>query len=98
VSCRSSGIRRHSTNLNTARIYASSEVLAAADGAYNACWRWGHQTRYGSDDEAFYDHQEAYNDAELTFYDAIRRDLGLTSVIQDGRPMPGSGWGAVEGQ
>lgn len=82
--------------LEHCRIYASSEVLAAADGAYNACWQWGHRTKYGSDDDAFYDRQEAYNDAELTFYDAIRRDLGLTSVIQDGRPMLGSGWGAVE--
>jgi hypothetical protein len=79
------------------RIYASSEVLVAADGAYNACWRWGQLTRHGHDDDAFYDRQETYNDAELVLYDAIRRDLGLVGVIgQDGRPLPGSGWAAVE--
>jgi len=75
------------------RVYASPEVLAAADDAYNACWRWGHLSRHGNDDEAFYDRQDTFNAAELIFYDAIRRDLGLTSVIgADGRPVPGSGW------
>ena len=63
--------------LEHCRIYASPDVLAAADNAYNACWLWGYQTSYGNDDDAFYDRQETYNDAELIFYDAIRRDLGL---------------------
>lgn len=36
--------------------------------------------------------QEEFNSAELVLYDAIRRDLGLTGVIQDGHPIPGSGW------
>jgi hypothetical protein len=49
----------------------------SSDNAYSACWRCGHQTRYGNDDDTFYDRQETYNDAELIFYDAIRRDLGL---------------------
>ena len=84
--------------LEHCHIYASPEVLAAADNAYSACWRWGHQTRYGNDDDTFYDRQETYNDAELIFYDAIRRDLGLTSVIEDGRPIPGSGWGPVDAE
>ena len=81
------------------RIYASPKVLAAADAAYNACWQWGHLARYGSDDDAFYDRQEIYSDAELVLYDAIRRELGLVGVIgKDGRPLPGSGWVAVEGE
>lgn len=79
------------------RAYASPEVLAAADDAYNACWRWGHLSRHGNDDEAFYDRQDTFNAAELIFYDAIRRDLGLTAVIgADGRPVPGSGWVSTE--
>src|SRR5207248_11412239 len=82
--------------LEHCRIYASPEVLAAADAAYNACWKWGHLTRYGNDDGDFYDRQEIYNDRELVLYDAIRRDLGLVGVIQDGRPIAGSGWAAAE--
>jgi hypothetical protein len=74
------------------RIYASPEVLAAADGAYNACWRWGHKTRYRNDDESFYDRQDEFSSAELVLYDAIRRDLGLVGVVENGRPIPGSGW------
>jgi hypothetical protein len=31
------------------RIYASPDVLAAADAACNACWRWGDETRWGND-------------------------------------------------
>jgi hypothetical protein len=31
-------------------------------------------------------------------YDAIRRDLGLVGVIEDGRPLPGSGWVADDKQ
>lgn len=80
------------------RIYASPEVLAAADEAYNACWRWGHETRYSSDDEAFYDRQDEVSSAELVLYDAIRRDLGLVGVLEDGRPLPGSGWVAEDQQ
>lgn len=79
------------------RVYASPEVLAAADDAYNACWQWGHYTRHGNDDETFYDRQDEFNAAELVLYDAIRRDLGLTGVIgQDGRPVRGSGWVASD--
>jgi hypothetical protein len=78
------------------RIYASPEVLAAADDAYNACWRWGDQTTHGRDDEPFYDRQDEYNDAELVLYDAIRRDLGISSVLHDGLPIPGSGWAVAE--
>ena len=68
---------------------------AAADTAYNACWRWGHNTKYSNDDEEFYDRQDEFNSAESVLYDSIRRDLGLTSVIQDGRPIAGSGWVAT---
>ncbi len=78
------------------RIYASPEVLAVADAAYSACWRWGHQTTHGADDEPFYDRQDEYNEAELLLYDAIRRDLGIASVLRDGLPIPGSGWAASE--
>lgn len=35
------------------RIYASPEVLAAADDAYNTCWQWGHYATHGNDDETF---------------------------------------------
>jgi hypothetical protein len=77
------------------RLYASPSVLAAADAAYSACWRWGHLTRRGAHDDQSYDQQEIYNDTELALYDAVRRDLGLEGVIQpDGRPLPGSGWTA----
>jgi hypothetical protein len=82
--------------LEHCRIYASTEVLAAADAAYNACWTWGHLTRRGNDDVEFYDRQEMYNDRELVLYDAMRRDLGLVGVIQDGRPIAGSGWAVAE--
>jgi hypothetical protein len=58
------------------RIVASPQALAAADNAYNACWRWGHVTRYGSDDDTFYEPQEDYKSNELVLYDSIRRDLG----------------------
>lgn len=76
------------------RIYASPTVLAAADAAYDACWRWGHATRHGSDDDLFYERQEEFDSAELILYDAIRRDLGLGGAFRDGRPLPGSGWSA----
>jgi hypothetical protein len=78
--------------LEHCRIYASPEVLVAADAAYNACWAWGHLTRFGNDDADFYDRQEIYHDRELILYDSIRRDLGLAGVIQDGLPIAGSGW------
>ena len=78
------------------QIFASPQVLAAADNAYNACWRWGHVTKYGIDDDTFYERQEDYNSNELVLYDSIRRDLGMAGVLQDGRPIPGSGW-AVDG-
>jgi hypothetical protein len=78
------------------RVFASPEVLAAADDAYSACWQWGNYTRWGQDDTTFYVRQDQYNDAELTFYDAMRRDLGLTGVIENGRPVPGSGWATDE--
>jgi len=71
------------------RIYASPAVLEAADRAYNACWSWGQYSTYGEDGEASYDA------AELLLYDTIRRDLGITSVLVDGRPIPGSGWVAA---
>jgi hypothetical protein len=74
------------------RVYASPEVLAAADDAYNACWQWGNDTTHGNDDDRFYERQEEFNSAELVLYDAIRRNLGLPGVIQDGRPIAGSGW------
>ena len=83
--------------LQHCQVYASPEVLAAADEAYNTCWRWGHAARYGNDDDGFYDRQGAFNSAELVLYDAIRRDLGLVGVIgQDGRPVSGSDWTAPD--
>jgi hypothetical protein len=75
------------------RVYATPRLLHAADAAYSACWRWGHLTQHGSDNDPFYDEQDAYNNAELALYDVIRLDLGLEGIIQpDGRPRPGSGW------
>jgi hypothetical protein len=79
--------------LEQVRIYASPEVLVVADAAYSACWGWGHRATHGTDDEPFYDRQDAYNEAELLLYDGIRRDLGIASVLRgDGQPIPGSGW------
>jgi len=34
----------------------------------------------------------------LVLYDSIRRDLGMTGVLQDGRPIPGSGWSVDGGE
>lgn len=78
------------------RVFASPEVLATADAAYSACWQWGHYTHWSQDDDRFYERQDEYNDAELIFYDAMRRDLGLTGVIENGRPLPGSGWTSAD--
>ena len=78
------------------RIYASPAVLEAVDRAYTACWAWGLYSTYGEDDEAFYERQGDYDAAELLLYDAIRRDLGITNALVDGRPIPGSGWVAAE--
>ena len=83
---------RHFRKLEHCRSYASPEVLAAAGNAYNACWLWGYQTNYGNDDDAFYEGQQTYNDAELKFYDAIRRDLGLR-LSQHEHATSGSGRG-----
>lgn len=80
------------------RIYAFPEVLVAAGEAYGACWQWGHNTSYRSDDDAFYDRQAGFDSAELVLYDSIRRDLGLVGAIQDGRPLPGTGWSANEAE
>jgi len=46
--------------------------------------------------DTFYERKEDYNSNELVLYDSIRRDLGMAGVLQDGRPIPGSGW-AVDG-
>jgi hypothetical protein len=79
--------------LERLRVYAANEVLGAADAAYGACWRWGHHTHWGQDNERFYGDQATYDLAELAFFDAMRRDLGLPTVIgEDGAPLPGSGW------
>lgn len=79
-------------NLEHLRIYATPLVLGVADTAYDACWRWGNLTQRGADNDQFYAEQASYDDAELTLYDAIRRDLMLEGVIQsNGRPLPGSG-------
>src|SRR5665647_3462696 len=47
--------------------------------------------------DTFDERQEDYNSNELVLYDSIRRDLGMTGVLQNGRPIPGSGW-AVDGE
>jgi hypothetical protein len=56
--------------LQNLRIFASPQVHVAVDNAYNACWRWGHVTRYGSDDRTFYERQEDCNSNELVLYDS----------------------------
>ncbi|MGH3480716.1 MAG: hypothetical protein ACRDRY_19770 [Pseudonocardiaceae bacterium] len=70
-------------------------MMAAADTAYNSCWHWGHYTTHGNNDDETYESQQEF-DAEVVLYDGIRRDLGIASVMQDGRPLPGSGWAVVE--
>lgn len=65
------------------RIYASPEVSVAATAAYDAAWRWGHETRHGQDDAAFRDREADYDDAEVALLDGIRRDLGVSGALDE---------------
>lgn len=49
--------------LHRVQLYASPETARLASEAYGAAWRWGHLSRRGRDDEAFYDSQDAYDTA-----------------------------------
>jgi hypothetical protein len=66
------------------RLYATPEVIAAADDAYNAAWRWGDQAKYGQDEEEFYEDQFSFDQAEQELRRAIRADL----FIPDGPESP----------
>ena len=59
------------------RLYATPSVGAAAADAYSAVWRWGHATKRGQDDEAFYDGQDQADQAEFEVLAAIRHDLAI---------------------
>lgn len=61
--------------LHRVQLYASPETARLASEAYSAAWRWGHLSRRGRDDEAFYDSQDAYDTALGVFVTALRRDL-----------------------
>lgn len=58
-------------------LYATPTVAVKAGEAYTAVWRWGHSTKNGEDDEAFYDAQEAADYAEQGLLVAIRADLSI---------------------
>jgi hypothetical protein len=56
-------------------LYATSSVRDAAQGAYSGVYRWGAATRLAADDDDFYANQEAADEAEDEFLNAIRADL-----------------------
>lgn len=58
-------------------LYGTASAALAADEAYTAVWRWGHATKHGVDDEAFYDAQAAADFAERDLLVAIRTDLNI---------------------
>jgi hypothetical protein len=43
----------------------------------SAAWRWGHNAKFGKDDDEFYELQERYDEAEAALRIAIRRDLSI---------------------
>ena len=55
-------------------------VAHAATEAYNAAWRWGQPTRYGQDDDRFYERQAAYDEKESALLNAIRSDLRIPAA------------------
>lgn len=63
--------------LHRVELYASPETARLASTAYSAAWRWGYYSRYGRDDDAFYDRQEALDEARAAFLEAMRRDLSV---------------------
>jgi hypothetical protein len=62
------------------RLYAAPLVAHAATEAYNAAWRWGQPTRYGQDDDRFYERQAAYDEKESALLNAIRSDLRIPAA------------------
>lgn len=65
--------------LQNLALYATAGVDRAAVDAYNAAWRWGHETKHGEDDDAFYKRQAVYDEAGVALLAAIRQDLGIES-------------------
>lgn len=59
------------------RLYATPVVAEAADAAYSAAWRWGHGTRFGRDDDQFYERQDEYDEAQWELLALIRADLSI---------------------
>lgn len=52
-------------------------VSEAASDAYSAAWRWGDRTRFGEDDNEFYELQEDYDNYEAELLARIRADLSI---------------------
>ena len=59
------------------QLYATPRVADAASAAYDAAWRWGHNTAHGVDDDGFYERQERYDKAETELIAAIREALAI---------------------
>ena len=59
------------------QIYATDETWDAATEAYSAAWWWAHQSQHGRDDQAFYDGQERFDNAQVRLLVMIRRDLSI---------------------
>lgn len=62
-------------------VYASPDVSAKASVAYSATWQWGHATRHGRDDDAFYENQDVADIAQIALLQAIRADLNVPGTL-----------------
>lgn len=58
-------------------LYGTPTVALTAHEAYTVVWRWGVGTKFGEDDEAFYEAHEAADAAEQELLLAIRTDLAI---------------------
>lgn len=59
-------------------LYATPPVVDAASRAYDAAWRWGHETPHDDpDSDRFGELQELYDAAEIQALFAIRADLSI---------------------
>ena len=58
-------------------LYATPNVASLAKEAYSATWRWGHNTRFGEDNDEFYAEQDGADDAKALLLAAIRADLSV---------------------
>lgn len=74
-------------SLQHLRVFASAQVLEAADHAYLACLDWGQTTRWQTFKDSFRTREQEYDRAELIFRDVMRRDLGVERSVD--RPFGG---------